>query len=72
MNGQRAMSATHVLSVYRGVVRAVFKPTKWFVSDDHKGRLGFEGVEIQDSPYLHKSVKNIINCGQNPISYYNM
>ena len=72
MNGQRAMSATHVLSVYRGVVRAVFKPTKWYMSKDYGGRWEFEGVEVVDSPYLHKSVKNIINCGQNPISYYNM
>lgn len=72
MNGERAKSATYVLSLYRGIVRAVFKPTRWYLSKEYEGRWEFEGKEIEDSPYLHKSVKNIITCGQNPITYYNM
>lgn len=72
MNGQRAMSATYVLSLYRGIVRAVFKPTRWYLSKEYKGRWEFDGIEVEESPYLHKTVKNIITCGQNPISYYNM
>ena len=63
MNGERAKSATYVLSLYRGIVRAVFKPTRWYKSQEY---------EVNDSPYLHKSVKNIMNCGQNPITYYNL
>jgi hypothetical protein len=72
MNGERAKSATYVLSLYRGIVRAVFRPTRWYPSQEYKDRWEFEGIEINDSPYLHKSVKNIISCGQNPITYYNM
>ncbi|MBO7442488.1 MAG: hypothetical protein J6T83_05355 [Paludibacteraceae bacterium] len=72
MNGRRAMSSTFVLSVYKGIVRAVFKPTLWYPSQIYKGRWEFEGIEIEGSPYLHKSVKNIISPSQNPISYYNM
>ena len=72
MNGQRAKSATYVLSLYRGIVRAVFKPMRWYRSKEYEGRWEFDGIEVEDSPYLHKSVKNIITCGQNPISYYNM
>lgn len=72
MNGQRAKSATYVLSLYRGIVRAVFKPMRWYRSKEYEDRWEFDGIEVEDSPYLHKSVKNIITCGQNPISYYNM
>lgn len=72
INGERAMSATYVLSLYRGIVRAVFKPTKWYQSKEYEGRWEFDGIQIENSPYLHKSVKNIITCGQNPITYYNL
>ena len=72
INGKRAEAATCVLALYRGIVRAVFAPQKWYPSKEYEGRWEFEGVEIIDSPYLHKSVKNIISCGQNPISYYNL
>ena len=72
MNGKRAQKATIVLSLYQGIVRAVFEPLKWKQSEEPNGRWEFEGKEIESSPYLHKSVKGIIKCGQNPISYYNM
>lgn len=72
LNGERAKSATYVLAHFKGIVRAVFKPTKWIKSNKYNGRWEFNGIEINDSPYLNKSVKNIINCGQNPITYYNM
>ena len=72
MNGERAKSATNVLSLYRGIVRAVFKPTRWYKSQEYEDRWEFDGIEVNDSPYLHKSVKNIMNCGQNPITYYNL
>jgi len=74
LNGQHAMKSTHVLALYRGIVRAVFKPLRWYRSEEkgQSGRWEFDGQEIFDSPYLHKSVKNLIACGRNPISYYNM
>ena len=36
MNGERAKSATYVLSLYRGIVRAVFKPTRWYKSQEYE------------------------------------
>lgn len=71
VNIKRAEQATKVLAVYRGVVRAVFKPTEWFYNEA-KNRWGFEGIEIKDSSYKNKSVKNVITCGQNPLNYINI
>lgn len=76
VNGARAARAEYVLATYRGIVRAVFKPTKWFKSDivfDKGARWEFEGYEVKDSPYLNTSVVGFINHGnQNPIRYINM
>lgn len=76
LNGNRAKQADYVLATYQGIVRAVFKPTKWFISEKHfdKGvRWEFEGTEVIDSPYLNTSVKEYIHQGnQNPILYINM
>lgn len=71
MNINRARSATHVLAIYRGIVRAVFKPTKWYPSASYDKRIEFEGEQLTDSPYLNKSIKNTVKCGQNPINYIN-
>ena len=71
VNIKRAEQATKVLAIYRGVVRAAFKPTQWFYNDE-SNRWGFEGVEIEDSPYRNKNIKNVITCGQNPLNYINI
>ena len=76
INGNRAKTANLVLSVYQGIVRAAFKPIEWKISDvkfDTGDRWEFIGVEIHDSPYLNKSIKEYIKKGnQNPIFYINM
>lgn len=76
INGHRAKMADIVLSVYQGVVRAAFKPLEWKISDMRfptGDRWEFIGVEIEDSEYLNKSVKDYIKKGnQNPIFYINM
>ena len=76
LNGNRAKQADYVLATYQGIVRSVFKPTKWQVSEKHfeKGaRWEFEGFEIHDSPYLSTSVAHLISHGnQNPIFYINL
>lgn len=76
LNGERAKRADYVLSTYQGIVRAVFKPIRWMVSEktfNTGNRWEFEGTEILDSPYLNTSVKSIIHHGnQNPILYINM
>lgn len=76
LNGNRARQADYVLATYQGIVRAVFKPMKWYVSErffETGKRWEFEGVEVADSPYLNTSVKDYIRQGnQNPIFYINM
>lgn len=76
LNGNRARRADYVLATYQGIVRAVFKPTMWQVSEkqfDKGPRWEFLGFEIPDSPYLNTSVANLIRHGnQNPIFYINM
>ena len=76
LNGNRAKQADYVLATYQGIVRAVFKPSRWFVSKkqfESGPRWEFDGVEVPDSPYLNTSVKDYIRPGnQNPIFYINM
>jgi len=76
INGNRAKTADYVLAVYQGIVRAVFKPIEWHISDmkfDSGVRWEFTGIEVKDSPYLNVSVKEYIKHGnQNPIRYINM
>lgn len=76
LNGNRARTADYVLAVYQGIVRAVFKPLEWHISDmkfETGDRWEFAGIEIEDSPYLNVSVKEYIKHGnQNPIFYINM
>lgn len=76
LNGNRARTADYVLAVYQGIVRAVFKPLEWHISDvkfETGDRWEFTGTEIEDSPYLNVSVKEYIKHGnQNPIFYINM
>ena len=72
LNGGRAKLATHVLAVYQGVVRAVFKPTKWYPSEEYPGRWEFDGIEMVGSSYLNKNTRNIVPGSQNPIAYYNL
>lgn len=76
LNGNRAKQADYVLATYQGIVRAVFKPNRWFVSAKPfktGPRWEFEGIEVFDSPYLNMTVKDSIHNGnQNPINYINM
>lgn len=72
ININRARRATHVLAIYRGIVRAVFKPKRWYHSIEYKGRIEFEGVQDEKSKYLNRSIKNTVTCGQNPINYINL
>lgn len=71
-----AEKANLVLATVHGIVVAVFHPTQWYKSKIYKGkteRYEFEGIEIEDSPYLGKCVWNIVNPkSQNPVSYINL
>lgn len=75
LNGNRARQADYVLAIYQGIVRAVFKPSRWFSTKMQfpTERWEFIGTEVPDSPYLNKSVKDYIRHGnQNPIFYINL
>ena len=76
LNGARARQADYVLATYQGIVRAVFKPDGWKISErvfDKGKRWEFEGKEVPNSPYLNTSVKGLVRHGnQNPIFYINL
>jgi hypothetical protein len=61
----RAKQVDYVLSEYKGIVRAIFKPTKW--EKDGK-RWMFEGEKITDEEilglYLHKDISKYKGTGQ--------
>src|SRR5699024_1952149 len=47
LNMNRVKKVDFVLSEYRGIVRAIFKPEKWYV-DEERERKYFEGSEVKD------------------------
>ena len=69
-----SQSADYVLAVYEGIVRAVFKPHKWYAVEEPKlfagTRYAFEGEEVLNSPYLNKDVSEYVQ-GQSPVRYIN-
>ncbi len=75
VNIVRAESADYVLAVFKGIVRAVYKPNRWYPvqkPDLYVGtRFAFDGIEVHDSPYLNKDVSKYVK-GQSPVQYINM
>lgn len=75
LSKDRAETVDYVLSVYSGIVREVFKPTKWYTVESEKGkaRLGFEGEIAEQSVrdrYIFKSIDEYLKKGNaNPIQY---
>ena len=61
----------YVLSEYRGVIRAIFRPTKWIRVGN---RWMFEGEEVQEKKitdlYLNKAVPEKKKGEANPIKYF--
>ena len=71
----KARSVEFVLSEYRGVVRGIFKPTRWL--EESPRRWMFEGIEItaENAPevyalYMHKRVPEKLKGMANPIRYF--
>ncbi len=69
----RAKQVDYVLSEFRGVIRAVFKPERW-LKVRNSTRLEFEGVEVKDPKilelFLNKKIEKK-HGSQNPIRYVN-
>jgi len=63
LSKNRAEKVEYVLSEYRGVIRAIFKPEIWLQDIENRGvkRWGFEGTEVLDKEildlYMNKEVK---------------
>lgn len=53
---------THVIGIYRGIVRGVYRPEKWSEVVDEKGVLKccFEGEALNDSSYMNKDARNVV------------
>lgn len=70
----RASKANLVLATVHGIVKAVFKPHRWFLTDSTKypGTYEFDGEEVKDSPYIGKCVWNIVDKHTVTFSYINM
>ena len=60
----------YVLVIVHGVVRAVYKPQRWYQDTQNKSRWIFDGKEIPGSPYLGKRISKLPKT-QNPVIYLN-
>ncbi len=72
LNGNRAQNAELVFAVSQGYIVGVYKPTRWFLSEEYIGRWEFEGEEIEDSPYILMDISHLLGKRQNPVMYINM
>jgi len=72
LNKRNIKKVEYVLAEYRGIIRAVFKPEKWFETEDKK-RKYFEGQEVKDKEildlYLNKEYTGKKKGQRNPINY---
>ena len=72
----RAEKAEYVLAIVHGIVKAVFKPFRWYKSENYIGksvRYEFEGEIVDNSPFIGLCVWNIVNHkSQNPVAYINI
>lgn len=77
LNLNRCKKVEYVFAVYKGIVRQVYIPTKWFIGKTEKGqkRVGFDGVpasQVLRDQYVGCSVLSYLTKGaQNPIKYVN-
>ncbi len=72
LNGNRAQNAELVFAISQGYIVGVFKPTRWFLSEEYIGRWEFEGRPIEDSPYILMDISHMQGKRQNPVMYINM
>jgi hypothetical protein len=72
LNINNAKKVDFVLSEYHGIIRAVYKPIKWFQDPESK-RWYFDGIEVNESEinqrYLNKVYHGKQRGAVNPIRY---
>jgi len=71
---RRARKATFVLAIVDGIVKEVYRPAEWKLTDNplHAGRCEFVGIEDDSTDYIGKSVKSFYGRSQNPVKYINL
>lgn len=69
---KRAQNAGLAFGICSGIIIGVFKPLRWYKSEEYPGRWEFDGEEIEDSPYLNMDISTMIGKRQNPVMYINM
>ncbi|PAU95485.1 excinuclease ABC [Aliifodinibius salipaludis] len=71
LNMNRVKKVDFVLSEYRGIIRAIFKPEEWYVNEK-RGRKYFKGFKVEDQEikklYLNKIYEKKAG-NRNPINY---
>lgn len=74
LNINRAKKVQYVISDYKGILRAIYKPKQWLQQKNNK-RWYFEGEEVTDrkiqNMYLNKLYKGKRRGQSNPILYIN-
>jgi hypothetical protein len=70
----KAKQITHVLGVYRGIVRSVVEVEgySWEKDEKNRDRCSFVGKLVEDSPYLHKDVVEYPFGSGGAITYINL
>ena len=74
LSASRIKKVNVVLGICNGIVRGVYRPfpDSWEEATDRKGRWGFIGEEIKDSPYRNKDARGVVEFGAgNPVKYIN-
>jgi len=70
-----AKNATHILGCVKGIVKKVIQIESMQISrdPDHLGRKVFEGIEINNSPYIGLDIREIFDTLANfNTKYYNL
>jgi uncharacterized protein len=72
ININRAKQVDYILSEFRGIIRAIYKPIQWVKHHDNN-RFYFEGIEVDSSEikhkYLNKAYQGRQRGAANPIRY---
>ena len=82
LNFKKVQTIDYVLVIYKGIIRNVYKPTCWYEavkpSDYYKTasgkmipKLGFDGIEVKDSPLLNTNIEHLVTFNQRGAIYYN-
>jgi len=73
LNAHRLKTIDYVFSEYKGIVRAIFQPSRWERTSDN--RWYFEGIEVTDEAivarYLHKKMPPRKIGNRMPSRYFN-